>query len=316
MPRNHPPCSSVPRRAALALLAVALVAGASPGPARAETIEVEHAQGRTSLSASPRTVVVFDLASLDVLDALGVPVAAVPSGPKPPYLARYQDPKYPKAGTLWEPDLEAINALAPDLVVVGMRSGPRYEAVSRIAPAVDMTVDAANLIESAKQRALALARIFGKEKEAAERIAGLDATVEAVRARGASAGTGLIVLTTGGRVSAFGSGSRFGVIHDSFGIKPAAPEIKVGLHGQQISFEFIRKVDPDWLFVLDRDAAIDTRGQPAKQLLDNELVRETKAWRNKRIVYLDAAPFYLVNGGLTGMQSMADQFAAAFGAGR
>lgn len=316
MPPFRHPVSSISRRFAATALALTLLAASLPSAACAQAIQVEHARGRTSLPGAPKTVVVFDLASLDVLDTLGVQVAAVPTGPKPDYLAKYQDAKYPKAGTLWEPDYEAVNALAPDLVIVGMRSGPKYDIVATIAPTIDMTVDAADLIESAKHRALTLARIFGKEAEAAERIAKLDAAVEAVRARGAAAGTGLIVLTTGGRVSAFGSGSRFGVIHDTFGITPAAPEIKAGLHGQPISFEFIRKVNPDWLFVLDRDAAIDTRGQPAKQLLDNELVRETTAWRKDQVVYLDAAAFYLVNGGLTGLQSMVDQFGAALGVAR
>jgi iron complex transport system substrate-binding protein len=307
---------SVSRRVVAAVLALTLVGVAMPGEAQAQAITIEHVRGKTILPAVPKTVVVFDLASLDVLDALGIPVAAVPLGPKPAYLAKYQDAKVAKAGTLWEPDYEAVNALNPDLVIVGMRSGPKYDAVAKIAPTIDMTVDAADLIGSAKRHALTLARIFGKETEAATRIARLDAAVEAVSARAGTAGTALVVLTTGGRVSAFGSGSRFGVIHDTFGFTPAAPEIKTALHGQPISFEFIRKVNPDWLFVLDRDAAIDTRGQPAKQLLDNELVRETTAWRKNQVVYLDPAPFYLVNGGLTGMQSMVEQFETALGAAR
>lgn len=307
---------SVARCFAVAALAFKFLTAPFPSTACAQAIEVEHARGRTSLPGAPASVVVFDLASLDVLDTLGVQVAAVPLGPKPAYLAKYQEAKYPKAGTLWEPDYEAINALAPDLVIVGMRSSPKYDAIARIAPTIDMTVDATDLIGSAKRHALTLARIFGKEAEAAARIAGLDAAVEAVRARAGAAGTGLIVLTTGGRVSAFASGSRFGVIHDTFGFQPAAPEIKAGLHGQPISFEFIRKVNPDWLFVLDRDAAIDVRGQPARQLLDNELVRETTAWRKNQVVYLDPAPFYLVNGGLTGLQLMVDQFGTALGVAR
>lgn len=312
----RPPVSPGARCVAAAILALKLLVAPFAGPACAQAIEVEHARGRTSLPGTPGTVAVFDLASLDVLDALGVQVAAVPLGPKPAYLAKYQKAEYPKAGTLWEPDYEAINALAPDLVIVGMRSSPRYDALANMAPTIDMTVDAADLVGSAKRRALTLARIFGKESEAAARLAQLDAEIEAVRARAGAAGTALIVLTTGGRVSAFASGSRFGVIHDTFGFRPAAPEIKAGLHGQPISFEFIRKANPDWLFVLDRDAAIDARGQPARQLLDNELVRETTAWRKNQVVYLDPAPFYLVNGGLTGLKLMVDQFGTALGVAR
>ena len=285
-------------------------------PVRAAEVSIEHVKGRLTLPKAPEKIVVFDLASLDVLDALGVPVAGVPRGPKPAYLAKYDAPTYPKVGTFWEPDYEELNALSPDLVIVGLRSGPRYDAVSKMAPTIDMTVDAADLLNSAKLRSGALARLFGKEAEFDKRIAELDAAIAVTRKKADAAGTGLIVLTTGGRLGAFGAGSRFGVIHDTFGFRPAAPEIKVGLHGQPISFEFIRKVDPDWLFVLDRDAAIDARGQPARQLLDNELVRETKAWRKGHVVYLDSASFYLVNGGLTSLQRMTDQIRSALDAAR
>lgn len=319
MSLNSGAASVVKRRGAIVVLAGLMsfaCVGALAAEAQAAAIEIAHAKGIARLAAIPKKVVVFDLASLDVLDALGVPVAGVPRGPKPDYLAKYDGPSYPKVGTLWEPDYEELNALSPDLVVVGLRSGPRYDAVSKMAPAIDMTVDATDIVESAKLRARALARLFGKETEAETKIAKLDAAVAVVRGKADAAGAGLIVLTTGGRLSAFGSKSRFGVIHDTFNIKPAAPEVKVGLHGQPISFEFIRKVDPDWLFVLDRDAAIDARGQPARQLLDNELVRESKAWRRGHVVYLDSASFYLVNGGLTSLQRMVDQIGTALDAAR
>jgi iron complex transport system substrate-binding protein len=320
VPTNRHPVSSTSRLFVAAILILTLLAAlassAARAPVRAEPVEIEHVRGRVSLPTAPETVVVFDLASLDVLDALGVKVAGVPRGPKPAYLAKYQDAKYPKMGTLFEPDYEAVSALSPDLIVVGLRSWPKFEALSKIAPTIDLTIDPAHLVDSAKRHALTLARLFGKDAEATARIAKLDAAIGAVRARAATAGTGLIVLTTGGRVSAFGPGSRFGVIHDTFGVKPAAPEIKVGLHGQPISFEFIRKVNPDWLFVLDRDAAIDMRGQPSRQLLDNELVHETTAWRKNQVIYLDAASFYLVNGGLTALQAMVDHVGVSLAAAR
>lgn len=49
--------------------------------------------------------------------------------------------------------------------------------------------------------------------------------IATLKTRAATAGTGLIVLTTGGKVSAYGPGSRFGVLHDSFGIQPAVAKL-------------------------------------------------------------------------------------------
>ena len=130
----------------------------------------------------------------------------------------------------------------------------------------------------------------------------------------ASKGKGLIVLTTGGRISAYGPGSRFGILHDAFGIVPAATGLDTGTHGQPVSFEYILKTNPDWLYVIDRDAAIGREGSPAKSFLDNELVRQTTAWKKNQVVYLEPANWYLVGGGLTALHQSIEQVSKAFDA--
>ncbi|WP_245442460.1 siderophore ABC transporter substrate-binding protein [Methylobacterium terrae] len=290
---------------------VALAIALAAGPAAAE-IAVRHARGQTILPGVPKTVVVFDLAALDTLDALGVPVAGVAGGPKPPALARYNDAsRYPRMGTLWEPDYEAVNALGPDLVVVGGRSGPRYDALARMAPTIDLSSDPADMLGSDLRNIRTLARIFGKEAQAEDRIARIEAGIAALHARAGQAGTALFLLTTGGRMSAFGRGSRFGLLHGAFGFRPAAPGLDAGIHGQPVSFEFVARTDPDWLFVLDRDAAIGVQGRPARQLLDNALVRQTAAWRKGQVVTVDPASWYLASGGLRALQTTIDEIAAA-----
>ncbi|RVU15626.1 siderophore ABC transporter substrate-binding protein [Methylobacterium oryzihabitans] len=298
--------SGTVRLAAAALLAALL--GAAPAAAE---ITVSHARGQTVLPGVPRRVVVFDLAALDTLDALGVPVFGVAGGAKPPSLARYNGPAYRRMGTLWEPDYEAVNEAEPDLIVVGGRSGPRYDALARMAPTIDLSSDAADPLGSEIRNIRTLARLFGKETEADARLARIEADIAAVRARAEKAGTALFVLSTGGRLSAFGPGSRFGLLHGALGFRPAAPGLGAGIHGQPISFEFVARTNPDWLFVLDRDAAIGAQGQPARQLLDNALVRQTTAWRQGRVVYVDAAAWYLAAGGLNALRTTVDGVAAA-----
>jgi iron complex transport system substrate-binding protein len=78
-----------------------------------------------------------------------------------------------------------------------------------------------------------------------------------------------------------------------------------------ISSEFILETNPDWLYVIDRDAAIGEKGASAQQLLDNELVRQTKAWKAGHVVYLDPVAWYIVGDGLTALQSMADEVSLA-----
>lgn len=300
----------------MAVLLLTLLAAATlAGPAAAE-ITIQHASGQTTLPSPPKTIVVFDLAALDTLDALGVPVFGVAGGAKPPSLAQYNEARYRRMGTLWEPDYEAVNEAGPDLVIVGGRSGPRYAALSKVAPTINLSSDPADPLGSELRNIRSLARLFNKQAEADARIARIQAGIAAIHARSGQAGSALFILSTGGRLSAFGRGSRFGLLHGALGFRPAAPDLDAGIHGQPVSFEFIAKTDPDWLFVLDRDAAIGTRGQPARQLLDNELVRQTKAWRKGQVVYVDAASWYLAAGGLRALQTTVDQIAAALDGAR
>ena len=46
--------------------------------------------------------------------------------------------------------------------------------------------------------------------------------------------------------------------------------------------------------MIDRDAAIGREGSPARSMLDNALIRPTKAWKNGRVVYLNNYNWYLL----------------------
>ncbi|CAM5771979.1 siderophore ABC transporter substrate-binding protein [Bosea minatitlanensis] len=296
--------------AGAALLAIP----AAGGRAHAAPVTVKHDRGELSLPGIPARVATFDLTALDTLDALGVPVAGVPDFTMPSYLAGYADKRYARIGSLFEPDYEALSALGPDLIIVGGRSRAKYAELSRIAPTLDLTGDAAQPYASDLVNIATLGQLFGKDREAAALVARIQASVAALRQKAMQAGKGLFLLVTGGRISAYGPGSRFGMIHDVFGVAPAMTNIKPGVHGQPISYELIRKANPDWLFVLDRDAAIGRQkeGQAAATLLDNELVGQTTAWKTKQVVYLDAPAWYLSGGGAQSLQGAIDQLTQAF----
>ncbi|WCM95343.1 siderophore ABC transporter substrate-binding protein [Acidovorax sp. NCPPB 2350] len=280
-------------------------------PAFAQT-SITHAKGTTVMPAVPRTVLVYDLAALDILQALGVEVQGVPEVKFPPYLQSYADAKYRKIGSLFEPNLEVVNATRPDLVIVAGRSSAKYPDLAKLAPTIDLTVDPKDFLPGVFRNVETLGRIFGKQARAQELVTQAKAEIAALKQQGETAGKGLIVLTTGGKMSAYGPGSRFGVLHDAFGIAPAQSNLTVSNHGQAVSFEFILQTNPDWLFVIDRDAAIGRDGTAAARQLDNELVRQTKAWRKKQVVYLDAARWYsLGSAGITALRDNVAQLSTA-----
>ncbi|MEE1613500.1 siderophore ABC transporter substrate-binding protein [Microvirga sp. CF3016] len=279
---------------------------------QAQDLKVQHSKGETTIPAKPKKVLALDMASLDTLNTLGVEVAGVPTARFPDYLAKYGSDKYQKVGTLFEPDYEAVNATEPDLIIVGGRSSAKYDDIAKIAPTIDLTVDPKDFMGSVKRNVRLLGKIFDKQAEADAQLAKLETSMAALRQETAKAGKGLLVLTTGGKMSAYGPGSRFGILHGEFGVVPAVEGLATTNHGQAVTAEFILTTNPDWLFVIDRDVVAGRGGgSAAKKVLDNELVAKTTAWSKGQVVYLDPVNWYLVGGGLTALQASVDQIAKA-----
>ncbi len=60
------------------------------------------------------------------------------------------------------------------------------------------------------------------------------------------------------------------------------------------------------MFVMDRDAAIQTEGaKAAKEIIENELIKKTEAYAQGNIVYLShPAVWYTAEGGITALDIM------------
>ncbi len=300
-------CSDDEPEATAAPTETASTATEAPTEAAPTEITIEHYSGTDTVPVNPETVVVFDLGILLTLDALGVEVDAV-GGVGTPIPAEYEalvnNPAYTPVGTAFEPDYEAINAMEPDLIIVATRSSATYPEMKNIAPTLDMTgADDAAPLDALKKQVNDLAAIFGVEERAAELLADLDAEIAAIQAETADAGAALIVQTSGAEVTAYGPGAfRFGMVHDLFGYAAADESLeRDATHGDVISFEFILEANPDVLFVVDRAAAVGQETENAEAVLDNELVRETPAWQNDRVVYVDSFHWYITFNSLPSM---------------
>lgn len=309
---------SVTRRQAMGRLGqwgvvLSLAGGGASGWA-AETVTVKDASGEVRMPLKPRTVLVFDLAALDTLQALGVDVQGVPNQKMPALLERYADSaKYPQVGSLFEPDYEKIKALQPDLIIAGNRSLPKIAELKKFAPVLDVTVDNQKQIEEVYRNIRALAAIYGVREKGEAEIQSVEKAIAGLRTQAAKQGPGLFLMTNGGKLSVYGPGSRFDMLYTVFGMKPLPQKIEVSKHGQAVSFEYLLKANPEWLLVLDRDAAIGREGAAAQKLLDNKLVQATKAWRSQQVVYLNAANWYLLsNAGPGALKANIQQLSDAF----
>jgi len=284
---------------------------ASASKETAEKMTIKHQYGEAEVKKNPEKVVVFDFGVLDTLDELGIDVTGVPQTAVPSYLKKYADKKYTNVGSLKEPDFEAIHELQPDVIFISTRQAELYDQFAEIAPTVYMGLDYENYMESFKKNMNLIGEIFGKENKVASELKEIDASIEKLHTQASSLDKkGLILLANEGKVSAYGPSSRFGLIHDVFGFGAADKDIEVSTHGQSITFEYIMEKNPDVLFVIDRATAVG--GEiGAKEIVENELVKKTTAFKNNKIIYLDADTWYLSGGGLKSVKSMAKEIESA-----
>lgn len=295
------------------LITAIAVAVLSAFPANA--MDVSTARGPVAIEDLPETVAVYDVAAIDTLSRLGIHPAGLPDKLYVPELESVKEGAT-EVGTLFEPDLEALSALAPDLIIVGSRSASKAEVTAKVARTIDMTIDGDDLFEKAKQRLAAYGELFGKTAEARAVADELDAKLAAAKAAVAGKGKALIVMSNGPKISTYGPGSRFGWVHAALDLPAAVNEIETATHGEAVSFEFIRQANPDWLLVLDRAAAVGSNEQAARVTLDNELVAETTAWKKGQVVYLPAPDFYIAAGGAQSLERVLATITEAFAAAK
>ena len=275
-------------------------------------ITIVHKLGTTVIEQRPRRVAVLDMNEVDFLDQLGVPVAGMVKDYVPHFLTRYkEDQGIRDLGAIVQPNLEHIHALQPDLVLMTSIQANHYQELSQIAPTLHFDVDYQNSeskhIDVVKQHLLTLGRIFGKEDIASRKAQELDTKVaDARNVTQDRPERALIVLHNNGAFSAFGVQSRYGFVFDALGVKPASTAIEAGLHGQPISSEFIQQANPDIIYVVDRTAVMEHRPVMTAEQMANPLLRQTNAWKNGRVVFVDADAWYITAASVTSLKRVID----------
>ena len=292
------------------------------GEAAPETITVSTLTGNReamelAVPYDPQRIAVLDMASLDILDRLGVGDRVVGSATTAlDYLQAYvTNEEIANLGTIKEADLEAVMASEPDVIFIGGRLSSSYDALSEIAPVIYLATDTEiGVVESVRQNATTIASLFGLEAEVDALMADFDARIAALAAF-AEGQNAIVGLCTSGSFNVLGSDGRCSMISVEIGFDNLGDGDVTSTHGNESSFELIVELNPDYIFVLDRDAAIATEGAKlAQEIVENELVMETDAYKNGHIVYL-AHPtvWYTAEGGITALDIMLQDLETALG---
>jgi len=124
-----------------------------------------------------------------------------------------------------------------------------------------------------------------------------------------------LALAKQGGFNVLGNDGRCSIIGREIGFENIGVDanIDTSTHGNEASFEFIVDKNPDYIFAMDRDAAIGTDGaQMAQEIMENELVESTDAYKNGHVVYL-AHPnvWYTAEGGIQALNEMLSDLESA-----
>ncbi len=295
--------------AALMLLTLAsAVAEETPATVTITSLDASGAAVELEVPYDPQRIAILDMAALDILMSLGLDGRVV--GSASTSLSYLQDvvtrEGVANLGTIKEADLEAVMACEPDVIFIGGRLSGSYDALSEIAPVVYLSTDSEiGVVESVRRNATTIASMFGLEAQVEDLMAGFDERIAALHAF-AEGKTAIVGLVTSGSFNVLGSDGRCSIISVEIGFENLGDGDVTATHGNESSFELIVELDPDYLFVLDRDAAIATEGaQLAQEIVENELVMGTDVYANGNIVYLaNPAVWYTAEGGITALDIM------------
>ncbi|RBP85781.1 siderophore ABC transporter substrate-binding protein [Marinomonas rhizomae] len=277
-------------------------------------ITIKHELGTAVIDHRPKRVAALDMNEVDFLDQLNIPVAGMAKDFIPHYLAAYKsDSKIEDLGAIVQPNMERVHGLKPDLILMTPLHAKNYQELSGFAPTIYFNTTANNHISKIKDHLLTLGKIFGKEKLAKEKSAELDSKVKELRQLTRNRPEkALVVLHNNGSFSSFGKQSRYGFIFNELGVQPANSTEETGLHGQPISSEFIKQADPDIIYIVDRTAVMERRAIITADNISNPLLRQTKAWKNGHVIFVDADAWYIAAASPTAINIMLNDIAKGY----
>lgn len=288
------------------LAAVGMTACANPAtpadeaPAKeaASTVEIVDNHGTQTVTIPPTSVVATDNRTFQTLADWGVKLTAAPRALMAPDNPYKDDESIVDLGSHNEPDLEAVVAVEPDLIINGQRFASQYEAFGKLVP--DATIveldprEDQPFDEELRRQVTSLGEIFGHEDDAAALVADFDASIQRVKDAYSADETVMGLITSGGEInySAPGAGRTLGPVFDILGLTPSLEaEGSTDHQGDDISVEAIAASDPDWILAMDRDAAVSANSgeeyTPAADLLaDSAALQNVTAVKEGNIVYL------------------------------
>ena len=265
----------------------------------------------------PQRIAILDMPALDIVDALGLGDRIVGSAQVTiEYLTDYNpddsDGAIMKLGTVKTADLEKVAACEPDIIFIGGRLSSVYADLETIAPVVYLAVDyEKGIVESTRQNAKTIASIFGLEERVDAMFDGFQPRIDALNAV-LNGHDILLAMYNNNAMSIMDTRSQLNILAAELGgnnLGETVGDAEKATHGEDASWETIIDLNPEYIFVLDRSTATgaaDEGIQGAKEVIENELIRELDCYKEGKIIYLirHANVWYTSTGGVQALDTM------------
>ncbi|KAF0995428.1 ABC transporter substrate-binding protein [Geobacillus sp. TFV-3] len=274
---------------------------------------VVHAMGTVEIKGTPKRVVILTNEGTEALLALGVkPVGAVKSWTGDPWYDHIKDKMdgVKELGLESEPNVEAIAALKPDLIIGNkMRHEKIYEQLNQIAP----TVFSETLRGKWKDNFLLYAKAVNKEEKGKQVIAEYDKRIEDLKAK---LGDKLkmkvsIVRFMAGDVRIYHKNSFSGVILDQLGFaRPESQNVddfaEIG-----VTKERIPAMDGDILFYFTYETGDGKASELEKEWINDPLFQNLNVAKQGK-VYKVSDTIWNTAGGVLAAHLMLDDIEKYF----
>ena len=263
---------------------------------QASSVSIEANDGTVDIKLPVTRAASLDNRTFEVLAQWNVPLVAAPKKLIPSTITAYNGDDIADVGMHRDPNLEALVAAEPDLIISGQRFSKFDAQIKELAPDVPLINleprEGQPFDQELIREVTNLGEIFGKQDEAKKLVDDFNASIERAKKAYDGSSTVMAVDVSGGNIGyvAPGKGRTWGPVFDLLGLKPALEvEGATDSHtGDDISVEAIAEANPAWIFVLDRDAAITKDGSntPAETVInDNAALQNVAALQNKHVVY-------------------------------
>ncbi|EHJ08217.1 siderophore ABC transporter substrate-binding protein [Staphylococcus simiae] len=274
----------------------------------------DHNKGKvktemTKVPVNPKRVAVMDYGALDVMKSLKLQnrIVAVSKGQGssllPESLNEFKDKKYTNLGNPGKPDYDQLAKTKPELIFASFRQAhtQTLDEMKKAAPKakiVFVSPDNDNYLQSIKHNTKNIGKIFNKEQQTDKLITKLNNKVEDTK-KVINDERVLFLNVDDKGIKVFADSGRFGgFLNKNLGIRHADSNMKPNSSGTIISNEYLEKLNPDKIFVIDRTKNSTQHKKQIPQALNNPVIKNVKAIKQHNVTPFDSNTWFFGEGGI------------------